>query len=140
MEVTYKVNDPVTSGQFIELLKKTSLGERRPLGNEATIKGMLEHSNLTVTAWMGDKLVGIARSVTDFHFCCYLSDLAVDESIQASGIGTQLILKTKDSLEPKCKLILLAAPQAEGYYPKIGFERHNSTWFLDDRNQLKIKK
>ncbi len=137
MEIEYKVNHPITSGQFIELLKKTSLGDRRPIEDESIIKGMLENANLIVTAWCGEKLIGIARSVTDFHYCCYLSDLAVDENIQSMGVGKTLILVTKEELTPNCKVILLSAPQAEGYYPKIGFEPHNSAWILSEVNQLK---
>jgi GNAT superfamily N-acetyltransferase len=137
MEIEYKVNHPITSDQFVELLKKTSLGDRRPIEDESIMKGMLENANLIVTAWRGETLIGIARSVTDFHYCCYLSDLAVDESIQSMGVGKTLILVTKEELMPHCKVILLSAPQAEGYYPKIGFEPHHSAWVLSDVNQLK---
>lgn len=138
MEIEYKVNQSISVEQFVNLLKKTSLGERRPLENEATIKGMLENSNLIVTAWIKDQLVGVARSVTDFHYCCYLSDLAVDESVQSSGIGQYLILVTKEELSRGCKVILLSAPQAQKYYPKIGFEPHNSAWVLSNIEQLKM--
>ncbi|EKO3674696.1 GNAT family N-acetyltransferase [Vibrio metschnikovii] len=138
MEIEYKVNHPISVEQFVSLLKKTSLGERRPLDNESTIQGMLDNSNLIVTAWLNDQLVGVARSVTDFHYCCYLSDLAVDESVQSNGIGKYLILVTKEELSPSCKLVLLSAPKAQGYYPNIGFEALNSAWVLYSAEQLKI--
>ena len=138
MEIDYKDNEPITAEQFITLLKKTSLGVRRPIDDVEKIQAMLDNSNLTVTAWCNGELIGIARSVTDFNFCCYLSDLAVDESIQSMGVGKYLILVTKEELTPDCKLILLAAPQAEGYYPKIGFDAHNSAWVLSDASQLKL--
>ncbi|PWC09886.1 GNAT family N-acetyltransferase [Brenneria roseae subsp. americana] len=128
--ISYKVNAPLSSQQFIDLLAQTSLGARRPLADKATIEGMLEHANLLVSAWHGETLVGIARSVTDFHFCCYLSDLAVSELWQHAGIGKTLIKITAQQLEPKCKIILLAAPQAVDYYPRLGFEKHNSAWVL----------
>lgn len=138
MEIDYKVNEPITAEQFITLLKKTSLGVRRPIDDVEKIQAMLDNSNLIVTAWGDEELIGVARSVTDFNFCCYLSDLAVDESVQSMSIGKYLILVTKEEVSPECKLILLAAPQAEGYYPKIGFEAHNSAWVLSDANQLKL--
>ncbi|MBE3663338.1 GNAT family N-acetyltransferase [Vibrio navarrensis] len=138
MEIEYKVNHPISVEQFVTLLKKTSLGERRPLDNESTIQGMLDNSNLIVSAWLNGQLVGVARSVTDFHYCCYLSDLAVDESVQSNGIGKYLILVTKEELSQSCKLVLLSAPKAQGYYPKIGFEAHNSAWVLSSPEQLKI--
>lgn len=138
MEIDYKVNEPITAEQFIRLLKKTSLGVRRPIDDVEKIQAMLDNSNLIVTAWGDGELIGVARSVTDFNFCCYLSDLAVDESIQSMGVGKYLILVTKEEVSPDCKLILLAAPQAEDYYPKIGFEAHNSAWVLSDESQLKL--
>lgn len=85
---------------------------------------MLDHANLTVTAWAGDKLlVGIARSVTDFSLCCYLSDLAVDECYQRSGIGKMLVTLARIVAGEEASLILLSAPAAMEYYPKIGFEK-----------------
>jgi predicted N-acetyltransferase YhbS len=94
------------------------------------MEAMLRHANLLCTAWDGDRLVGVARSVTDFEYCCYLSDLAVDESYQKRGIGKQLIRLTQSKLGEQAKIILLAAPKAERYYPKIGFESHRSAWVL----------
>lgn len=129
-EISYKINQPITEAQFITLLKETSLGERRPIADPQRIADMLKHSNLLVTAWIGDRLVGVARSLTDFSFCCYLSDLAVSEMVQKSGLGKKLISVTAAQLHPKCRVILLAAPLAVEYYPKIGFEQHPSAWNL----------
>lgn len=137
MTIHYDINKKISVQQFCDLLSKTTLGDRRPLKDLATIKGMLDNANLIISAWQGEQLVGIARSVTDFHYCCYLSDLAVDENIQSNGIGKNLIKITKQQLMPKCSLILLAAPLAQDYYPKIGFEAHNSAWILRDLKQLK---
>lgn len=127
-EIRYQVNAPITREQFIELLSQTSLGERRPLDNDACMESMLKHADLLISAWVGDKLVGIARSLTDFHYCCYLSDLAVAESAQHGGIGKGLIAHTCKQLQPTCKLILLAAPLAQEYYPRLGFDKHPSAW------------
>ena len=98
---------------------------------------MLQHANLLCTAWDGSKLVGVARSVTDFEYCCYLSDLAVDEDYQKAGIGRELIRLTRSRLGNKAKIILLAAPAAEAYYPKIGFDAHKSAWVLGAESKLK---
>ncbi|SBS27752.1 Acetyltransferase (GNAT) family protein [Marinomonas spartinae] len=136
MTIAYKVNQAITATQFIDLLSKTSLGARRPIKDVAAIEAMLKYTNLLVTAWQGGKLVGVARSMTDFTFCCYLSDLAVDEAVQTSGIGKTLIRMTKEALQPKCSLILLSAPQAVNYYPKVGFTQHNSAWVLTNIEDL----
>ena len=127
-DIIYKVNAEITADAYIDLLSQTSLGERRPIQDIERIKGMLKNSNLTVSAWVENRLVGVSRSVTDFHFCCYLSDLAVSEAFQKYGIGKKLVEITSEQLESNCTIILLAAPQATTYYAKIGFDQHPSAW------------
>ena len=124
----YKVNHPISVDQFIDVLKASTLGERRPIDDLECIKGMVENANLIVTCWDDDKLVGVSRSVTDFHYACYLSDLAVDQSYQQQGIGKKLIDLTEKELGKTCKLILLAAPAASEYYQPLGFEKHDRCW------------
>lgn len=100
-----------------------SSGLRRPTGDLARIARMLANANLTWSAWDGDELVGIARSVTDFAWCCYLSDLAVARTHQARGIGTELLRLTREAIGPGCSLVLVSAPEAVDWYPKVGLER-----------------
>ena len=126
--LTYRTNHPVSRAQFIALLQKTSLGARRPLAEAERIDAMLQNADLLISAWDDDRLVGIARAVTDYAYCCYLSDLAVDEAWQRRGIGQELLATLKQALHPQCKSILLAAPQAVDYYPHIGFTQHPSAW------------
>ena len=120
----YKANQPISAEQFIDVLTRSTLANRRPVGDRECIEGMLEHANLTVTAWDGEQLVGIARTVTDFHYACYLSDLAVDVAYQHGGVGRELIRQTQRELGPRCKVRLISAPAAVGYYPKLGFVRN----------------
>lgn len=128
--VTFETGLRLQPEDFIDVLRRSGLAERRPVANPEIIQGMLEHADLLVTAWADELLVGVARSVTDFHYCCYLSDLAVDRAYQRSGIGRELIRRTREQLGPGCILILLSAPAAVGYYPRLGFSAHNSAWVL----------
>jgi predicted N-acetyltransferase YhbS len=121
--IEYRINQAISIEQFIDLLNRSALAARRPLESAERIQRMLDHANLTVTAWDGDKLVGVSRSLTDFSFCCYLSDLAVDKSYQHSGIGRELISRTREAAGLECTLLLLSAPAAMGHYPKVGFEK-----------------
>ena len=134
MTINYKINTPLSPEQFIALLERSTLSNRRPVDDLNCIKGMLENSNLMLTAWSGEQLVGVARSITDFHYACYLSDLAVDKSYQHTGIGKQLQILTQDQLGEKCKLILIAAPDANTYYEHIGFTNNPRCWILN-RNE-----
>jgi len=131
MSIEYKINSQVSTDQFIDLLRASTLGERRPIEDHECIEGMLENSNLVITAWDGEKLIGIARSMTDFHYACYLSDLAVDEKYQNRGIGKKLQVITQEQLGIKCKLILIAAPTANSYYEHIGFTNIQRCWILE---------
>jgi ribosomal protein S18 acetylase RimI-like enzyme len=136
MSIHYEHSRVIGEDEFVDLLRRSTLAERRPVDDAKCIKAMLEHANLLCTAWDGKKLVGVARSLTDFEYCCYLSDLAVDEAYQRQGIGRELIRLTQSKLGSHAKIILLAAPKADGYYPRIGFERHSSVWILSANKKL----
>ncbi len=137
MAIKYKVNFKISTEQFRELLINSTLGERRPIDDPDCLGGMLANSNLTVTAWDSEKLIGIARSMTDFHYACYLSDLAVDKRYQRKGIGKKLQSLTQDQLGQKCKLILVAAPGANQYYEHIGFTNNQRCWILNRDQKIK---
>ena len=137
MDLHFHSDRTISEQEFADLLRRSTLAERRPVNDSKCMQAMLHHANLLCTAWDADKLVGVARSVTDFEYCCYLSDLAVDEAYQKSGIGKKLIELTRSKLGAKANLILLAAPKAEGYYPKIGFDPHRSAWILPPSKRLK---
>ena len=131
MRIEYKINAPVTADQFIELLRDSTLAGRRPVEDRACMAGMVKNSNLMVTAWDREKLVGIARSMTDFHYACYLSDLAVHAQYQKRGIGRKLQFLTRQQLGPQCKLIAIAAPDANSYYEHVGYTSNPRCWVLD---------
>jgi len=130
MNIQYEYGREISEDEFVDLLTRSTLAERRPVDHPECIKAMIEHANLLCTAWDGAKLVGVARSLTDFEYCCYLSDLAVDAAYQKQGIGRELIRLTQSRLGSQAKIILLAAPKAMKYYPRIGFDAHGSAWIL----------
>lgn len=136
MSIEYKVNHTISTDQFITLLKESTLGERRPIQDRDCMQGMISNSNLTVSAWDSERLVGISRCMTDFHYACYLSDLAVSTNYQKMGIGKQLQILTQKQLGPKCKLILIAAPAANTYYEHIGFNNNPRCWVLDRHERI----
>jgi predicted N-acetyltransferase YhbS len=136
-EIDYRTGNDLDLDQVIELYRASTLGERRPVDVRESMRQMLEHANLVVTAWDGRLLVGIARALTDFAYVAYLSDLAVRTSHQRRGIGKALIRRTQAELGPGASLVLLAAPAAVGYYPRIGFTQHASAWMLYPGQRLK---
>lgn len=128
----------LAADEFIDVLNRSTLAERRPVDDADRIRDMLQNANLIVTARIDGKLIGVSRALTDFAFCTYLSDLAVDQAYQKMGIGVRLIAETKKQ-SPKAKLILLAAPAAVNYYPKTGMTNFTHCFLLDDVNNLVIK-
>ena len=120
MEILYR-NDIIPNIQHIIEVYESS-GINRPTFNKARMQQMYDHSNLITTAWDGDKLVGIARSLTDFCYCCYLADLAVRQEYKMKGIGKKLIELTRKTIGEQTTLLLLSAPTAMDYYPKVGFQ------------------
>jgi ribosomal protein S18 acetylase RimI-like enzyme len=135
MPITYIAQPKITAQDFIDILDKSTLGLRRPLADMEAMQTMFEYGNVYVGAYDEDKLVGLARVMTDFVYTSYLSDLAIDEAYQHQGIGKQLIKEVKNFI-PRAKVILLAAPAAEGYYPKIGMKHHGHCYILDNVDEL----
>lgn len=121
MSIVFKENVALSVDQIIEVYD--SSGINRPTEDRARIQQMFEHSDLVISAWDGKKLVGIARSLTDFSYACYLSDLAVHKDYQHQGIGKILISKTRQLIGPQSMLLLIAAPTAVNYYPKLQMEK-----------------
>jgi len=119
---------------IIDLLVRSTLAERRPVDELETIRSMLEHAGVIITARIAGRLVGISRAITDFSFCTYLSDLAVDRDYQRRGIGKELIRLTHEAAGLNTMLILLAAPLARTYYPRIGMQSHDSCWIIPRRS------
>jgi ribosomal protein S18 acetylase RimI-like enzyme len=127
-KIQYKINAPVSIDEIIEVL--ISSGINRPVTDRHRIKRMFDESNVIITAWHEFKLVGVSRALTDFSYCCYLSDLAVSSDYQKQGIGKEMVDITKNHIGDQCMLLLLAAPSAMDYYPKIGMEKIDTAFML----------
>jgi predicted N-acetyltransferase YhbS len=134
--IEYKIEKDLSVDEFRRVLISSTLGARRPVHDDERLQKMLDHGNLIISARDDGRLIGVARSLSDFAFCTYLSDLAVDQEYQKQGIGRELIRQTKLSA-PLAKLILLAAPAAISYYPKIGMKKFEHCYLLDDIAGLK---
>ncbi len=130
MNTSYQLEPDICVAEFVDLLERSALAERRPMNEPATLQGMLENADLIVTARIDGRLIGISRAITDYSYCTYLSDLAVDVACQKRGIGRELVRRTHEAAGLHTAMILLAAPQAQGYYPHIGMQRHDCCWII----------
>jgi GNAT superfamily N-acetyltransferase len=134
--IRYRSGNDLELDAVVDLYRASTLGERRPVDDRERMAAMLRHATLVVTAWDGELLVGISRALSDFSFVTYLSDLAVRASHQKQGIGKELIRRTQALAGKHTKLILLAAPAAEQYYPHVGFTHHPQAWMLGPDERL----
>jgi GNAT superfamily N-acetyltransferase len=132
--IDYRVEPDLSVDEFIDVLVRSTLAERRPVDDRATIAEMLAHADVLITARERELLVGVSRALSDFSFCTYLSDLAVDRAYQGRGIGRELIRRTHHAAGLSTTLILVAAPQARTYYPHIGMTQHESCWIIPRRS------
>jgi predicted N-acetyltransferase YhbS len=130
ISVIYALEPDLSADEFIDVLVRSTLAERRPVSEPQRIDTMLRQADVIVTARIDGQLVGVSRAITDFGYATYLSDLAVDERHQGQGIGRELIRRTHDAAGKTTMLILLAAPNARSYYPHIGMQSHDSCWFI----------
>lgn len=128
LEVTYSFDKNPSPDQIIELYNKAGLP--RPTDDRERIAKLYRNSNLIVTAWSGDRLVGVSRSITDWAWSCYLADLAVDPEFQKFGIGKKLVHLTKEKIGDETMLLLLSVPTAMTYYPKIGLIKEDRAFTM----------
>jgi predicted N-acetyltransferase YhbS len=128
MQIVYALEPDLTVREFRDILVASTLGQRRPIDDLERLERMLRQADIIITARDGDRLVGISRAITDFSYCCYLSDLAVDVAYHHQGIGKCLIDETRTRAGEYTTLILVSAPAAETYYPKIGMRHRASCW------------
>ncbi len=134
-DVTYAVEDDLSPGEFIDVLRRSGLAERRPVDDAARIARMVENADLTVTARDGDGvLIGVSRCITDFSYCCYCSDLAVDAAWQGLGVGRELIRRSHEAAGPGTTFLLTSAPQAMSYYPHAGLEKFDNCFGIPRKN------
>jgi predicted N-acetyltransferase YhbS len=130
LPILFSIEPHLSAKEFQRILVASMLAERRPAADLARLEKMLRHADVIATARDAGRLVGVSRAVTDFSYCCYLSDLAVDFEYQRQGIGKRLIAETHAAAGEATTLILIAAPAAETYYPKIGMQHLTSCWAI----------
>jgi len=128
MVITYRVNTKIEPHQLADVFKAS--GIRRPYEDYNRMKKMLDNANLLVTAWDGDKLIGVARALTDFSFCCYISDLCVIKEYQHKDIGHELVSQVQNFVGEECSLILLSPSEAVDYFPRIGFTKADNAFII----------
>lgn len=131
MSVDYHLEPELSPAEFIDVLIRSTLAARRPVDQPQVIASMLTNADIVLTARVVGRLIGVARAISDFAYCTYLSDLAVDVEHQGRGIGRELIRRTHEAAGLRTSLILLAAPKARTYYPHIGMKPHDSCWIID---------
>jgi predicted N-acetyltransferase YhbS len=128
MAIVYKLNSSLAPQEAAEIFD--SSGIKRPTQDLNRIARMLEHADVLITAWDEDQPVGIARAITDYAYCCYLSDLAVRKEYQKQGIGKRLVTELQAHLGEEVSLLLLSAPGAMEYYPQIGFQNAENAFLI----------
>lgn len=128
--IAYALEPTLSAAEFIDVLVRSTLSERRPVDEPVRVEGMLRNADVILTARVGGLLVGVSRAITDYNYATYLSDLAVDVAFQRRGIGKELIRRTHEAAGLRTMLVLLAAPKAVDYYPHVGMKKHESCWII----------
>jgi predicted N-acetyltransferase YhbS len=134
--IAYRTGNDLDLEAVLDVYRASTLGARRPIDDRERMGAMLQNANLVITAWDGELMVGISRSVTDWVYTTYLSDLAVRVSHQRHGIGKELMRRTQEAA-PQAMLLLLAAPAAQEYYPHVGFTHHPQAWILRPGDKIR---
>ena len=131
LKIEYRHNTSLAAADVAAVFESSSI--RRPTEDLARIERMFANANLVISAWHENRLVGVCRALTDFSYCCYLSDLAVDKAYQKHRIGKELIARIQAAIGDEVALILLSSPEAMEYYPKLGFEKVENGFIIKRR-------
>jgi ribosomal protein S18 acetylase RimI-like enzyme len=128
MTIQYEINGRLGAEELGALFQAS--GIRRPNSDQDRLRRMIDNANLDCHSTRAGRLVGVARALTDYSWWCYLSDLAVDCAYQRQGIGRELVRLVRAEAEGGTALVLVSAPEASEYYPRIGFEPIESGWII----------
>lgn len=128
MKINYSINESLAAEEVADVFR--SSGIKRPVGELERIQRMIDNADVTVAAYEGDRLIGVARALTDFSYCCYLSDLAVCREYQKQGIGKELVRLLQSHLGETVSIVLLSSPVALEYYPRIGFQHSDRAFVM----------
>lgn len=128
IEITYQHNLPLDPRDVIRVFQAS--GITRPVNDLPRIARMFAAPALTISAWHEGRLVGLSRSLTDYAYCCYLSDLAVDREYQGCGIGKELVRRTRETVGDEVSVVLLSAPGAMSYYPTLDFAAADNAFII----------
>jgi ribosomal protein S18 acetylase RimI-like enzyme len=131
MTVIYAQEQDLPAADYISVVGATIMRDRRPIGNPERVDRMLRGSNMIVAARENGSIVGVLRAISDGDWVCYVSDLAVRDDHQHKGIGKGLLDACKAILGPGIVLVLVAYPEAEAFYRRLGMGE--STAFYVDR-------
>lgn len=126
--ITYSNNKEQAAKDVAQVFERS--GIKRPYEDHARIQRMIDHADVLITAWEDGKMIGVARAITDFTYCCYLSDLAVDRTYQKHGIGKELVERVRLEIGEECSVVLLSSPGAVDFYPRIGFEKSDRAFVM----------
>lgn len=126
--IEYRDNRPLEPIEVARVFEASGIS--RPTKDIPRIAQMFANANIVISAWDGARLVGVSRALTDYSYCCYLSDLAIDVAYQKHGIGRELIRRTQSIIGEEVSLILMSAPGAMAYYPKVGFALADNAYVI----------
>lgn len=126
--IEYRENQPLKPVEIARVFEASGIS--RPTKDIPRIAQMFANANIVISAWDGARLIGVSRALTDYSYCCYLSDLAVDVAYQKHGIGRELIRRTQSIIGEEVSLILMSAPGAMAYYPKVGFALADNAYVI----------
>lgn len=128
MNIVYKKTNQISAQELSQVFERS--GIKRPYQDLDRLQRMIEHADIIISAWVDDQMIGVARAITDYSYCCYLSDLAVDRDYHKQGIGKSMIQLLQHQIGEECSLVLLSAPTATEFYEQIGFNRADKAFLI----------
>lgn len=96
---------------------------------------MLRHTDLTLCAWDGERLVGFGRVLTDFIYRATIWDVIVDKAYQGQGIGTEIVKRILNHPRLSRVELVWLCTRRPGFYEKLGFTSKEQTGMVWSRTE-----
>ncbi len=130
--ITFSEKKNLDPAKLVRLYQQAPWTKGRTLEDA---REMLRHTDVAVTAWDGDLLVGFGRVLTDYVYRATIWDVIVDKTYQRRGVGANVIQRILTHPRLKKVELFWLCTRMPGFYEKLGFSSKEQTGMVWSRSK-----
>ena len=130
--ITFSEKKNLDPAKLVRLYQQAPWTKGRTLEDA---REMLRHTDVAVTAWDGDLLVGFGRVLTDYVYRATIWDVIVDKTYQRQGVGANVVQRILTHPRLKKVELFWLCTRMPGFYEKLGFSSKEQTGMVWSRSK-----